>query len=345
MVIKLKWIYKVKKDELGGVLRNKARLVAKGYRQEEGIDFEESFAPVARIEAIRIFIANVANKNMTIYQMDVKTAFLNGKLHEVVYVSQPEGLVDQDNPNLVYTLKKALYHLKQAPRAWYDMFSNFLLSQEFSKGAVDPTLFTRKAGRDILLAKPIVKHLHAVKRIFRYLNGTIDMGLWYSKDSCITLTAYANADHTGCQDTRRRTSESAQFLGEKLVSWSSKKQNSTTIFSTEAEYIALSGCYIFTKALPRERFNFLVEKLGMKSMSPEKLKSLTEVIHAYYAKESPIPPPTIVPPSLMLSPMIANLEQIIEDIQARHQADKESLLNVIYELKNIPAKDGSRQLE
>ncbi|GKC26790.1 retrovirus-related pol polyprotein from transposon TNT 1-94 [Tanacetum coccineum] len=153
MLIKLKWIYKVKKDELGGVLKNKAQLVAKGYRKEEGIDFKESFAPVARIEVIRIFIANAANKNMTIYQMDVKTAFLNGELHEVVYVSQPEGFVDQDKPNHVYMLKKALYGLKHAPRAWYDMLSSFLLSQEFFKGAVNPTLFTRKASRDILLVQ------------------------------------------------------------------------------------------------------------------------------------------------------------------------------------------------
>ncbi|GJS38087.1 retrovirus-related pol polyprotein from transposon TNT 1-94, partial [Tanacetum coccineum] len=151
ILIKLKWIYKVKKDELWGVLKNKARLVAKGYRQKEGIYFEESFAPVSRIEAIRIFIANAANKNMTIYQMDVKMAFLNGELREVVYVSQPEGFVDEDNPNHVYRLKKALYGLKQALRAWYDMLSSFLLSQEFSKGVVDPTLFTRKAGLNILL--------------------------------------------------------------------------------------------------------------------------------------------------------------------------------------------------
>ncbi|GKD93214.1 retrovirus-related pol polyprotein from transposon TNT 1-94, partial [Tanacetum coccineum] len=98
-------------------LKYKARLVAQGFRQEERIDFEESFAPVARIEAIRIFVANAAHKNMTIYQMDVKTAFLNGKLEEEVYVSQPEGFVDQDNPSHVYKLKKALYGLKQAPRA------------------------------------------------------------------------------------------------------------------------------------------------------------------------------------------------------------------------------------
>ncbi|GKA49776.1 retrovirus-related pol polyprotein from transposon TNT 1-94 [Tanacetum coccineum] len=198
---------------------------------------------------------------MTIYQMDSK----------VVYVSQLEGFVDQDKPNHMYRLKKALYGLKQAPRAWYDMLSSFLLSQEFSNYAVDPTLFTRKAGRDILLkydmlssnpidtpmvdkskldedlqgkpvdptynrgmigslvyltsnrpdlvfavcmcaryqAKPTEKHLHTVKRIFRYLKGTIDMGLWYSKDYYITLTAYADADHAGCQDARRSTSGSA----------------------------------------------------------------------------------------------------------------------------------------
>ncbi|GKB95743.1 retrovirus-related pol polyprotein from transposon TNT 1-94, partial [Tanacetum coccineum] len=111
----------VKTDEFGGVLKNKARLVAQGFRQEEGINFEESFAPVARIEAIRIFIANVAHKNMMIYQMDVKMDFLNGELKKEVYVSQPEGFVDQDNPSHVYKLKKALYGLKQAPRAWYDM--------------------------------------------------------------------------------------------------------------------------------------------------------------------------------------------------------------------------------
>ncbi|GJY77857.1 integrase, catalytic region, zinc finger, CCHC-type containing protein [Tanacetum coccineum] len=121
MVIALKWIYKVKLDEYGDVLKNKARLVAKGYRQEEGIDFEESFAPVARIEAIRIFIANAATKNMIIYQMDVKTAFLNGDLQEEVFVSQPEGFEDQDNPTHVYRLKKALYGLKQAPRAQVEM--------------------------------------------------------------------------------------------------------------------------------------------------------------------------------------------------------------------------------
>ncbi|GJU73184.1 retrovirus-related pol polyprotein from transposon TNT 1-94 [Tanacetum coccineum] len=153
MIIALKWIYKVKLDEYGDVLKNKARLVAKGYRQEEGIDFEESFAPVARIEAIRIFIANAASMNMTIYQMDVKTAFLNGVLKEEVYVCQPEGFVDPDHVTHVYRLKKALYGLKQAPRAWYDTLLRFLLGNKFSKAAVDLTLFTRKTGKHILLVQ------------------------------------------------------------------------------------------------------------------------------------------------------------------------------------------------
>nr|GEX18609.1 retrovirus-related Pol polyprotein from transposon TNT 1-94 [Tanacetum cinerariifolium] len=153
MIITLKWILKVKLDKLGGVLKNKARLVARGYCQEEGIDFEESFTPVARLETIRIFIAYVAHKNMVVYQMDVKTVFLNGILHEEIYVSQLDGFVDQDNPNHVYKLKKALYRLKQAPHAWYELLSSFLLSQKFSKGTVDPALFTRKEGKDILLVK------------------------------------------------------------------------------------------------------------------------------------------------------------------------------------------------
>ncbi|GJZ99342.1 retrovirus-related pol polyprotein from transposon TNT 1-94 [Tanacetum coccineum] len=144
-------IYKVKLDEYGDVLKNKARLVGKGYQQEEGIDFEESFASVARIEAIRIFIANDTSKNMTIYQMDVKTTFLNGMLKEEVYVCQLEGFVNPDHPTHVYRLNKALYGLKQAPQAWYDTLLWFLLDNKFSKGAVDPTLFTQKTGKHILL--------------------------------------------------------------------------------------------------------------------------------------------------------------------------------------------------
>ncbi|GJZ98035.1 retrovirus-related pol polyprotein from transposon TNT 1-94 [Tanacetum coccineum] len=325
MVITLKWIYKVKLDELGGILKNKARLVARGNRQEEGINFEESFAPVARLEVIRIFLSFAAHMNMVVYQMDVKTAFLNDNLWEEVYVTQPDGFVDKDKPNHVYKLKKALYGLKQAPRAWYDMLSSFLISQDFSKGSVDPTLFIRRDGKELLLvqiyvddiifaastpelcdlfskimcskfkmsmmgkisfflglqisqsprgifinqskyaleslkkygfdscdpvdtpmvekskldedkegkavdpshyrgmigtllyltasrpdlqfaicmcaryqARPTEKHLNVVKRIFRYLKGTVNQGLWYPKDSLIALTAFADADHAGC---------------------------------------------------------------------------------------------------------------------------------------------------
>nr|GEW94206.1 retrovirus-related Pol polyprotein from transposon TNT 1-94 [Tanacetum cinerariifolium] len=243
MLIKLKWIFKVKKDECGGVLKNKARLVAKGYRQEDGIDFEESFVPVARIEAIHIFIANVAPKNMTIYHMDVKTAFL-----KVFYYHKNSKRVQL----IQYYLSE-----KQAVTSYCDpvdtpMVDKSKLDKDLQGKQVDPThyrgmigsLMYLKSNRPDLVfvvcmcaryqAKPTEKHLHAVKRNFRYLKRTIDMGLWYSKDSCITLTTYADVDHTGCQDTRQRTSGSAQFLGDKLVSWSSKKQKSTAISSTEA---------------------------------------------------------------------------------------------------------------
>ncbi|GKE14712.1 retrovirus-related pol polyprotein from transposon TNT 1-94 [Tanacetum coccineum] len=153
MIITLKWIYKVKLDELGGVLKNKGRLVASGCHQKEGIDFEESFALVARLEAICIFIAFVAHMNMIVYQIDVKTAFLNDILRGEVYVSQLDEFVDPENTNHVYKLKKALYGLKQAPQAWYDLLSSFLLSQKFSKGTVDPTLFIRRKSKDILLVQ------------------------------------------------------------------------------------------------------------------------------------------------------------------------------------------------
>ncbi|GJS90610.1 retrovirus-related pol polyprotein from transposon TNT 1-94 [Tanacetum coccineum] len=302
IIIALKWIYKVKLDEYGDVLKNKARLVAKGYRQEEGIDFDESFAPVTRIEAIRIFIANAASKNMTIYQMDVKTAFLNGELEEEVYVSQPEGFIDPDHPTHVYCLKKALYGLKQAPRAWYDTLSRFLLDNKFSKGAVDLTLLTRKTGKHIFLVQIYVDDIifaltdpKACDLFSNEMSSKFQMSMMgqmlfflglqvsqipggifinqlkfaleilkkFGMNSCdpvdtpmvdrlkldedplgilVDQTRFRNADHASCQDTQRSTLGSAQFLGDKLVSWSSNKQKSTAISTTKAEYIAMSGC-------------------------------------------------------------------------------------------------------
>nr|GEZ03639.1 retrovirus-related Pol polyprotein from transposon TNT 1-94 [Tanacetum cinerariifolium] len=309
----------------------------------KGIDFEESFASVARLKAIRIFLVYDAHKNMVVYQMDVKTAFLNGNLREEVYVSQLDGFVDQDNPNHVYKLKKALYGLKQAPRAWYDMLSSFMISQDFSKGLVDPTLFIRRNGNDLLLVQIYVDDIifaastpelcdlfaklmclkfkmsmmdkisfflglyisqsprgifinrskYALESLKKYgfescdpvdtpmvekskldedkegkavdlshyrgsayrkahtcskndlsiPSGTVNRGLWYPKDSSVALIAFVDANHASYQDTRRITSGSLQFLGERLISRSSKRQKTAAIFSTEAENIALSGCY------------------------------------------------------------------------------------------------------
>ncbi|GJZ58855.1 retrovirus-related pol polyprotein from transposon TNT 1-94 [Tanacetum coccineum] len=155
-IIGVKWLWKNKTDAENTMIRNKSRLVAKGYCQEEGIDFEESFALVARLEAVRMFVAYAAHKNFTIFQMDIKTTFLNGPLKEEVCVIQPDGFVDPNIPDHVYKLKKALYGLKQAPRAWYDKFSSFLIENHFMKGIVDPTLFMRCHEDGILLVQVYV---------------------------------------------------------------------------------------------------------------------------------------------------------------------------------------------
>ncbi|KAJ9544531.1 hypothetical protein OSB04_024238 [Centaurea solstitialis] len=348
---------------------NPFSLVAKGYRQQEGIDYDETYAPVARIEAIRIFLAYAAHKNMTVYQMDVKCAFLNGVLQEEVYVEQPEGFVDSRFPNHVYILDKALYGLKQAPRAWYETLTDYLLGVGYKKGTIDPTLFLKKSGEDLIIVqiyvddiifastkpemcqefentmksqfkmsmmgeltfflglqvrqrpdgifinqakyvqdllkrfdfggsnsaatpmprnfqlsadtsgKPVDQktyraiigsllyltssrpdivfstgvcarfqcdprdsHLSAVKRILRYLKGTPDFGLWYPKDSGFELIAYTDSDNAGCKLNRKSTSCACQFLGDKLVSWSSRKQTCVSLSTAEAEYVAAACC-------------------------------------------------------------------------------------------------------
>ena len=153
IAIGTKWVFRNKKDENGVVIRNKARLVAQGYCQEEGIDYEETFAPVARLEAIRIFLVYAAHRGLKVFQMDVKSAFLNGKLKEEVYVKQPPGFESEKYPNHVYFLDKALYGLKQAPRAWYERLSTFLTSNGFHRGTTDITLFYKKQNDDILLVQ------------------------------------------------------------------------------------------------------------------------------------------------------------------------------------------------
>jgi hypothetical protein len=150
-VIGTKWVFKNKQNEDGMVVRNKARLVAQGYTQVEGLDFGETYAPVARLEAIRILLAYACAHNIKLYQMDVKSAFLNGYINELVYVEQPPGFEDEKKPNHVYKLRKALYGLKQAPRAWYERLRDFLLSKGFKMGKVDTTLFTKKIDKDLFV--------------------------------------------------------------------------------------------------------------------------------------------------------------------------------------------------
>ncbi|GJR70946.1 putative ribonuclease H-like domain-containing protein [Tanacetum coccineum] len=151
-----KWVYRNKKDERGVVVRNKARLVAQGHRQEEGIDYDEVFAPMARIEAIRIFLAFASYMGFIVYQMDVKSAFLYGKIDEEVYVSQPSGFLDPKYPKIVYKVVKALYGLHQAPRAWYATLSTFLLKSGYRRGTIDKTLFIKKDTNDIMLVQVYV---------------------------------------------------------------------------------------------------------------------------------------------------------------------------------------------
>lgn len=150
-LIGTKWVFRVKRDERGNVIKNKARLVAQGYRQEEGVDYDELFAPVARIEAIRLFLAFASYMGFPVYQMDVKSAFLYGTITEEVYVKQPPGFEDPAHPNKVYIVIKALYGLHQAPRAWYERLSIFLLHHGYRRGAIDKSLFIKRDKKDIML--------------------------------------------------------------------------------------------------------------------------------------------------------------------------------------------------
>nr|GEY11464.1 hypothetical protein [Tanacetum cinerariifolium] len=231
------------------------------YAQKEGVDFEESFAHVARLEAVRLFIAYATYKSFTIYQMDAKTAFLYGPLKEEVYVNQPDGFVDPYHPDKFYRLKKTLYGLKQAPRAWYDELSNFLVSKGFSKGSIDPTMFINKHRGDILLVQIYVDDIIFGIQIHQSPHGIFINQAKYAQEilikhgmtSCYSVGTpmatkhldadLSDSDHAGCLDSRKSTSGGIQFLGgEKLVSWSSKKQDCTSMSSAESEYVSLSAC-------------------------------------------------------------------------------------------------------
>ncbi|GJQ91663.1 retrovirus-related pol polyprotein from transposon TNT 1-94 [Tanacetum coccineum] len=276
MVITSKWIYKVKLDELGGILKNKARLVARGYRQEEGIDFEESFAPVARLEAIRIFLAFSAHMNMVVYQAN----FSKGSVDPTLFIRR-EG-------------KELLlkYGFDSCDPVDTPMVEKSKLDEDKEGKVVDPSHYRGMIGTLLylmLVDRPTICYMHVCP------------------DSSIALTAFADADHAGCQDTRRSTSGCMQLLGDRLVSWSSKRQKSTAISSTDAEYIAMSKhidirfhfikehvengvielyfvnteyqlADIFTKALAKERIEFLINKLGMQSFTPETLKHLADEV-------------------------------------------------------------------
>lgn len=148
-VVGTKWIFKNKTDEDGNVVRNKTRLVAQGYSQVEGVDLEETFAPVARLESIRFLLGMACVLNFKLHKMDVKSAFLNGILQKKVYVEQPKGFEDSEHPDHVYKLKKALYGLKQAPRAWYERLTTYLLGQGYERGSVDKTLFILEKSSEI----------------------------------------------------------------------------------------------------------------------------------------------------------------------------------------------------
>ncbi|GJS66135.1 retrovirus-related pol polyprotein from transposon TNT 1-94 [Tanacetum coccineum] len=152
-IIGTKWVFRNKLDENGIVSRNKARLVAQGYNEQEGIDCDETYAPVARLESIRILLAYACALDFKLFQMDVKSAFLNGFINEEVYVAQPPRFIDFEKPDHVYKLKKALYGLKQAPKAWYDRLKDFLIKHEYKIGMVDNTLFTRKKSSNLIIVQ------------------------------------------------------------------------------------------------------------------------------------------------------------------------------------------------
>nr|GEU97415.1 retrotransposon protein, putative, unclassified [Tanacetum cinerariifolium] len=350
-IINMKWLWKNKHDKENTVIRNKSRPMDKGYAQTKGVDFEESFTPVARLETVRLFIAYAAHKSFTVYQMDVKTAFLYGPLKEEVYVNQPDGFVDPYHPNKVYRLKKALYRLKQAPRAWYNELSHFLrcmmaifhdmIERTMEVFMDDFSVFGNSFSQCLTNLENMLKRCEDTKLALNW-----EKSHFMVKEGIVLGHKISKK---GCLDLRKSTSGGIQFLGgDKLVRWSSKKQDCTSMSSAEAECVSLSMCCaqvlwmrtqltnygfhfdkipmyydskaaiaitynpvqhshtkhidvryhfikkkvekgivdlffvgteyqladLFNKALPEERFKYLVRLLGMRCLTPDELEVL-----------------------------------------------------------------------
>uniref|UniRef100_A0A151UGR9 Copia protein n=1 Tax=Cajanus cajan TaxID=3821 RepID=A0A151UGR9_CAJCA len=251
-IIGTKWVFRNKLDESGIIIRNKARLVAKGYNQEEGIDYDETFAPVARIKAIRLLLSYASIMNFKLYQMDVKSAFLNGFIQEKVYVEQPPGFIDFRYPNHVYKLKKALYgefemsimgeltfflglQIKQMSDGIFisqSKYCNELLKKFGMEGCKeDATPISNSCNLDLDEKRTTVDN-----------SKYRDVGLWYPKGVSLSLIGYLDSDYAGCRLDRKSTSGTCHLLGSALVSWHNKKQACVALSTIEAEYIAAGSC-------------------------------------------------------------------------------------------------------
>ncbi|GJX64078.1 retrovirus-related pol polyprotein from transposon TNT 1-94 [Tanacetum coccineum] len=267
-----KWVFKNKKYEHGTTTKNKARLVAQWYSQEEGIDYDETFAPVARMEAIKIFLAFATYMNFKVYQIDVKISFLNGKLKEEVYVKQPPGFESNDiifgltsyklckqfeklmtkkfeiimMGELTYFLGLQIKQDDKGISIYQEQYTrNLLKKYEISDSSLVKTPMV-PPNKLVLCTRyqsnPKESHLTAVKSILRYLKGTPTLGLYYQKCSSFDLKGYSDSDYAGYNMDRKSTSGACQILGGKLASWSAKKQQSVAMSSTKAEYVAAAGC-------------------------------------------------------------------------------------------------------
>ncbi|GJS13535.1 putative ribonuclease H-like domain-containing protein [Tanacetum coccineum] len=240
-----KWVYRNKKDERGVVVRNKARLVAQGHRQEEGIDYDEVFAPVARLEAIRIFLAFASYMGFIVYQMDVKSAFLYGKIDEEdKYVAEILKKFDFANVKTASTpieTQKPLVKDEEASDVDVHLYRSMIGSLMYLTASRPDIMFAVCACSRFQVT-PKSSHLSAVKRIFRYLKGKPKLGLWYPRVSSFDLESYSDSDYAGANLDRKSTTGGCQFLGRRLISWQCKKQTIVATSTTEAEYVAAASC-------------------------------------------------------------------------------------------------------